>query len=139
MHLVFIFFKQKPAYEVRISDWSSDVCSSDLEFGADAIADLGRGPAVGLPRSEAADPLAACPLDHREHRKAADMPGARERAPLAPRRRTRAGADDGAHRPSPAHHFGESVDILCRRGAEIQARGDERGYVTPGDPLLYRK
>src|SRR3546814_5905484 len=26
----FFFFKQKPAYEVRISDWSSDVCSSDL-------------------------------------------------------------------------------------------------------------
>src|SRR3546814_391007 len=25
------FFKQKTAYEVRISDWSSDVCSSDLE------------------------------------------------------------------------------------------------------------
>src|SRR3546814_12489765 len=25
-----IFFKQKPAYEMRISDWSSDVCSSDL-------------------------------------------------------------------------------------------------------------
>src|SRR3546814_8316808 len=27
---VFIFFKQKTAYEMRISDWSSDVCSSDL-------------------------------------------------------------------------------------------------------------
>src|SRR3546814_1702483 len=26
----FLFFKQKAAYEVRISDWSSDVCSSDL-------------------------------------------------------------------------------------------------------------
>src|SRR3546814_1213568 len=28
--LVFFLFKQKTAYEVRISDWSSDVCSSDL-------------------------------------------------------------------------------------------------------------
>src|SRR3546814_4821787 len=28
--LVFLFFKQKTAYEMRISDWSSDVCSSDL-------------------------------------------------------------------------------------------------------------
>src|SRR3546814_9308365 len=28
---VLLFFKQKTAYEVRISDWSSDVCSSDLE------------------------------------------------------------------------------------------------------------
>src|SRR3546814_3315334 len=26
------FFKQKTAYEMRISDWSSDVCSSDLEL-----------------------------------------------------------------------------------------------------------
>src|SRR3546814_3345755 len=28
--LVVFFFKQKTAYEMRISDWSSDVCSSDL-------------------------------------------------------------------------------------------------------------
>src|SRR3546814_19431130 len=27
---MFLFFKQKTAYEMRISDWSSDVCSSDL-------------------------------------------------------------------------------------------------------------
>src|SRR3546814_14535605 len=27
------FFKQKTAYEMRISDWSSDVCSSDLDLG----------------------------------------------------------------------------------------------------------
>src|SRR3546814_8998521 len=30
--LFFFFFKQKTAYEMRISDWSSDVCSSDLEM-----------------------------------------------------------------------------------------------------------
>src|SRR3546814_4797710 len=29
-YLYFFFFKQKTAYEMRISDWSSDVCSSDL-------------------------------------------------------------------------------------------------------------
>src|SRR3546814_11519441 len=29
----FFFFKQKTAYEMRISDWSSDVCSSDLNDG----------------------------------------------------------------------------------------------------------
>src|SRR3546814_5405485 len=33
---VFFFFKQKTAYEMRISDWSSDVCSSDLQCRADA-------------------------------------------------------------------------------------------------------
>src|SRR3546814_7362501 len=30
MIICFFFFKQKTAYEMRISDWSSDVCSSDL-------------------------------------------------------------------------------------------------------------
>src|SRR3546814_7315282 len=30
VNIVFFFFKQKTAYEMRISDWSSDVCSSDL-------------------------------------------------------------------------------------------------------------
>src|SRR3546814_3441651 len=31
--MYFFFFKQKTAYEMRISDWSSDVCSSDLQRG----------------------------------------------------------------------------------------------------------
>src|SRR3546814_6916881 len=38
MVLCFFFFKQKTAYEVRISDWSSDVCSSDLAQLAKRIA-----------------------------------------------------------------------------------------------------
>src|SRR3546814_8198255 len=48
LELYFIFFfKQKTAYEMRISDWSSDVCSSDLE--AQAIAKrLANGPTVAL-------------------------------------------------------------------------------------------
>src|SRR3546814_1666942 len=33
----FFFFKQKTAYEMRISDWSSDVCSSDLKRILDVI------------------------------------------------------------------------------------------------------
>src|SRR3546814_4781632 len=41
--MFFFFFKQKTAYEMRISDWSSDVCSSDLvsvmaEYGTVTIA-----------------------------------------------------------------------------------------------------
>src|SRR3546814_3559277 len=41
-YIYFIFFfKQKTAYEMRISDWSSDVCSSDLDD--DPPAALGRG------------------------------------------------------------------------------------------------
>src|SRR3546814_6100426 len=37
--LFFFFFKQKTAYEMRISDWSSDVCSSDLAGAADVETD----------------------------------------------------------------------------------------------------
>src|SRR3546814_10287572 len=35
--VVFFFFKQKTAYEMRISDWSSDVCSSDLKTDQDDV------------------------------------------------------------------------------------------------------
>src|SRR3546814_755992 len=35
--VVFCFFKQKTAYEMRISDWSSDVCSSDLAASLTAL------------------------------------------------------------------------------------------------------
>src|SRR3546814_5790670 len=41
--LLFFFFKQKTAYEMRISDWSSDVCSSALQRSGD-----GRHPVTGL-------------------------------------------------------------------------------------------
>src|SRR3546814_5466389 len=40
--LFFFFFKQKTAYEMRISDWSSDVCSSDLVQGFTQITQQGR-------------------------------------------------------------------------------------------------
>src|SRR3546814_7087706 len=35
--MVVFFFKQKTAYEMRISDWSSDVCSSDLTFHCNEV------------------------------------------------------------------------------------------------------
>src|SRR3546814_12331057 len=35
---LFFFFKQKTAYEMRISDWSSDVCSSDLPGAGGRVA-----------------------------------------------------------------------------------------------------
>src|SRR3546814_15854788 len=43
--LLFFFFKQKTAYEMRISDWSSDVCSSDLNGGQ--TGGFGAGQALG--------------------------------------------------------------------------------------------
>src|SRR3546814_19413143 len=48
MCVVVFFFKQKTAYEMRISDWSADVCSSDLSTWARN--DLGRLSALSLVR-----------------------------------------------------------------------------------------
>src|SRR3546814_3029661 len=46
MCFVVFFFKQKTAYEMRISDWSSDVCSSDLGVDRD-VATRGDDPVEG--------------------------------------------------------------------------------------------
>src|SRR3546814_6904612 len=46
MFCVVFFFKQKTAYEMRISDWSSDVCSSDLDGIATVGVDAGPGAGV---------------------------------------------------------------------------------------------
>src|SRR3546814_12669015 len=52
----FFFFKHKTAYELRISDWSSDVCSSDLSSApADQLTALGKQLAMHV---AAANPLA---------------------------------------------------------------------------------
>src|SRR3546814_11315054 len=40
--MLLFFFKQKTAYEMRISDWSSDVCSSDLRIPGDAAVNAAR-------------------------------------------------------------------------------------------------
>src|SRR3546814_5630456 len=40
---LFFFFKQKTAYEMRISDWSSDVCSSDLGVAGESWSVHGGG------------------------------------------------------------------------------------------------
>src|SRR3546814_2560473 len=51
----FFFCKQKTAYEMRISDWSSDVCSSDLVVAVPALAAVA-GLLVGSASSPAAGP-----------------------------------------------------------------------------------
>src|SRR3546814_5498852 len=45
VYLFYLFFKQKTAYEMRFSDWSSDVCSSDLGRRHRDEADRGDGDA----------------------------------------------------------------------------------------------
>src|SRR3546814_2936472 len=52
------FVKQKTAYEMRISDWSSDVCSSDLQ-GNPALRAARRGPGRALPQLAGGRQLAA--------------------------------------------------------------------------------
>src|SRR3546814_9714086 len=47
--LIVFFFKQKTAYEMRISDWSSDVCSSDLPVRAIIARDVDMaGPRIAV-------------------------------------------------------------------------------------------
>src|SRR3546814_3137013 len=57
VYVLFFFFKQKTAYEMRISDWSSDVCSSDLRFRRRAFSQHPRKAVdAGHRHDEGADP-----------------------------------------------------------------------------------
>src|SRR3546814_9832371 len=58
---MFFFFKQKTAYEMRSSDWSSDVCSSDLTrmIAVEQTANMGGGAIWSLDDIEALGELAA--------------------------------------------------------------------------------
>src|SRR3546814_11800483 len=93
---MYFFFKQKTAYEMRISDWSSDVCSSDLGYGWQYRIGAMRfiresGPATvpirtGDPRASEDNESVACPPDPhvpQRHRLA------RRHANAAPRRPAR--------------------------------------------------
>src|SRR3546814_4475903 len=99
--MIFFFFKQKTAYEMRISDWSSDVCSSDL--CADAGQELlqlaaRRAPGFGKPDEGVAPlqhslgegersrrrPLVAREDMQRPAEEAPDPPGAEARDVAAP-------------------------------------------------------
>src|SRR3546814_9382083 len=62
---MFFFFKQKTAYEMRISDWSSDVCSSDLAETGHGLRDERRKLLLVLPHGKFA--IAHLPSDpHRD-------------------------------------------------------------------------
>src|SRR3546814_10039724 len=93
------FFKQKTAYEMRISDWSSDVCSSDLQAGAVPAV----GGAVQVDRQDAPLPAAHRAAQGALRRRQAEVPdgddGALQEGEDQPRRRLPAGAaaDDHLH------------------------------------------
>src|SRR3546814_7963948 len=76
--MLFFFFKQKTAYEMRISDWSSDVCSSDLLLGVGAalrsdgaVGDRGQSDSAGghgaveVDERIGDDPVGGAPLEGR--------------------------------------------------------------------------
>src|SRR3546814_1801861 len=76
--LCFFFFKQKTAYDMRISDWSSDVCSSDLLERPRGRARQGGGPktlSCGGKR-----PLCLAGADRRQRRRARESAARRPRS-----------------------------------------------------------
>src|SRR3546814_8416804 len=75
--MIFFFFKQKTAYEMRISDWSSDVCSSDLSSAKQPEA--AESPTADQVR---ASPQALAPPAARPPPQAATLP--RQRTPPQP-------------------------------------------------------
>src|SRR3546814_20523522 len=77
--LFFFFFKQKTAYEMRISDWSSDVCSSDLARARrvrDRLAGrrARRGRTLGAGGRGRVDPRQSRPPDSPDHASRASYP-----------------------------------------------------------------
>src|SRR3546814_10069608 len=86
VYMYFFFFKQKTAYEMRISDWSSDVCSSDLsayslgslgKSGGSAVA--GGLSAVGQTAAGSAVKAAMSPLKNAAGKAGASMKRSEER------------------------------------------------------------
>src|SRR3546814_164604 len=99
--LSFFFFKQKTAYEMRISDWSSDVCSSDLPCGRDPCKVCRRDP-----RQLCSPHEAACAAARREGGRYAGGPGrcrspGRKGEPDAPPNSANPASDSPAHREKP--------------------------------------
>src|SRR3546814_2816329 len=69
------FCKQKTAYEMRISDWSSDVCSSDLDLGPTVLRRLRVDDAEAVYRRYAGDPEVTRFLSFRTHDGVEDAAG----------------------------------------------------------------
>src|SRR3546814_19589606 len=125
--LCVFFLKQKTAYEMRISDWSSDVCSSDLpfrQFPPDQLAMLveqRRGQADLLRRAAHLDreaerlELALHRMGHLHHHFAGDGLLAADRLALVQARRGGA-----ARRP-------QGVDPFLPRVGERKRGGSEKG------------
>src|SRR3546814_21129444 len=115
----FFYFKQKTAYEMRISDWSSDVCSSDLAREFDPAADDDRDAflAVGQDELERPADLAA-------------LRGVEARRERVEKDRGRDRADETAALPIARRRF-DGVAAQAGRAGEI-IRSEERRVGKEG-------
>src|SRR3546814_2995381 len=113
----FFFFKQKTAYEMRISDWSSDVCSSDLH--APSVPQ----PGVGIAGSR--DDIAGDQRQEATEIAGPDLIGDRQRRIADVRRK----------------HFGQQPGdgSVCesRQRAEHDQRAPDRGTDRRAERLLF--
>src|SRR3546814_1772149 len=151
--LFFFFFKQKTAYEMRISDWSSDVCSSDLARARrvrDRLAGrrARRGRTLGAGGRGRVDPRQSRPPDSPDHASRASYPRraggrcavvARYRAPgarsvAAPARARGAPGGFRAAILHPAADPRRRLDLHVEMRAAAMARFAE--LLEPGAALL---
>src|SRR3546814_16315342 len=102
--MFFVFFKQKTAFDVRISDWSSDVCSSDLIAGDFIVERLGLAGRLRIEFGEV-EPGAARGV----RQMIAQMPVLRAAPDELPRLMRKAEALAAPRRRLPA--TGEAIDI----------------------------
>src|SRR3546814_20690114 len=106
----FFFFKQKTAYEMRISDWSSDVCSSDLT-GRTRLQGRSNLAGLGRPRSLTTSSVASqLPMDFV---------------------RLQCGEKVGAISPKPrtGHHCEDSHHRRCNKDRRLPAARPDRAGV----------
>src|SRR3546814_4702037 len=101
MFCLFFLFKQKTAYEMRISDWSSDVCSSDLTLQ------------VLVPRKPG-EALAAQPATTPRITTLADASGANIINPIVAEDAPGAGSPADADTPAPRTHVVARGDSIWR-------------------------
>src|SRR3546814_14497581 len=135
---LFFFFKQKTAYEMRISDWSSDVCSSDL------VADAGRGGRLrhrgggrALREGRRGDDRNEREREHDQNEPAEREPAATHLtadARLAEQHR-RVGAQTAEH--GLAHWAPRSIRVTPPRPTDpsrLRPPTPHHGSLTPGEP-----
>src|SRR3546814_1486022 len=130
----FFFLKQKTAYEMRISDWSSDGCSSDLRVRAVQRVDRGGQFARRLDRRPARIAVGLVARDPRPHL-VVERLGGRDKDRVAPRRlgarlciaalaRPRAADHEqrcAAHPPIPAIRSFASMSACAANSAAIRS------------------